>query len=97
MLGNAVSMWEMGWEPVTHPKHLTPSQNCLDSSKLAFLRGYSQGPRPLEHQCSPSLSVFHSSHPKGGCQHGLWMCFGNFPPWPCSHSLFGAQLADLAL
>lgn len=40
--GKCHSMWEMGWDAVTHPEALTPSQNCLACSKLALLRGYSR-------------------------------------------------------
>lgn len=86
-------MREMGWDPLSHPKDLTPSQNCLGCSRCPFLRVVSML-RPLEQQGPLSLAVFS---PKQRCQPGLWMCSGNFPPWPCSHSLFGAQLADLGL
>lgn len=83
MLGNAIPRGIMGWDPVTRPKDLPPSQNCLqiNAPKGSF----------------PQECVFHFSSPTRGCQPGPWMCSGNFPPWPCSHSLFGAQLAALGL
>lgn len=54
-------MWEVGWDPVTHPKDLRPSPNCPGCPKLAFLRGYSPGTEAFpELSWLPQISI-----PKG--------------------------------